>query len=87
MVALLTSPAQLEIEIDGHRYTADAQAGLAELRAPAALGRPRFRILRNGVPVVEKLSDWTIDGHPDVEDPSYVGGSSSRPFVEMPQGQ
>jgi hypothetical protein len=87
MIAFLTSPAQLEIEIDGQHYTADAQAGLAELRAPAAVGRPRFRILRNGVAVVEKLSDWPIEGHPNVEDPSYVGGSSSRAFIELPQGQ
>ena len=56
VIAFLTSPAQLEIEIDGHRYTAEAQAGLAELRAPAAVGRPRFRVFCRelGVPVVEK---------------------------------
>jgi hypothetical protein len=81
MVALLTRPATLEIRQGDSVQRSDADAGLAVLQAPARLGRPILRILRDGKAVAEKLSDWQIAGHPAAEDPLYVGGSSNRPFV------
>jgi hypothetical protein len=83
MIAFLTAPARLEVEIAGRRYGAEVNAGVAELRAPAEIGRPLFRIVRQGTTIVEKLSDWQIEAHPDVEDPSYAGGSSTRPFARV----
>jgi Glycosyl hydrolase family 71 len=81
MVALLTAPATLEIRQGGTVQRSDAGAGLAVLAAPARLGKPDFRILRDGKTVAEKASDWEIVDQPAAEDPLYVGGSSNRPFV------
>ncbi len=81
MVALLTRPATLLIRQGEAVQRLEANAGLSVLRAPARLGRPEFQIVRDGKPVVEKQSDWIINGHPDAEDPLYVGGSTNRAFV------
>jgi hypothetical protein len=35
---------------------------------------------------VDKLGDWPIEANPGVEDPSYVGGESTRAFVATPPG-
>ena len=85
LVALLTRPAVLQIEIAGKRYDRRAQAGLATLQAPATLGRPVFRILRNDHVDVEKVSDWEIGERTDAADPLYVGGSSTRTFCANSQ--
>ena len=84
MVAMLTQPAMLEIEIDGKTYRQQAGAGLVAFRAPAAPGQPEFRILRGGKTIVDKRSDWTIDAHPAASSPLYFGGSSTRAFVPIP---
>jgi glycosyl hydrolase family 71 len=81
MVALLTRPTTLEIRQGDTVQRSDAGAGLAVLQAPARLGRPMLRILRDGKAVAEKASDWEIAGDPAAEDPLYAGGSSNRPFV------
>jgi glycosyl hydrolase family 71 len=81
MIAMLTRPATLEIRQGDTMQRSDAGAGLAVLEAPARLGRPILRILRDGKAVAEKVSDWEIADHPQAEDPLYVGGSSNRPFV------
>ena len=84
MVAMLVQPARLEIEINGQRKDSDVGAGLQALRAPAAPGRPTFRIIRGGKVVVEKVSDWNIEGQPSQHVPDYFGGSSTRTFVPPP---
>jgi hypothetical protein len=81
LVALLTRPATLEIRQGDTVQRSEAGAGLAVLQAPARLGRPMLRIVRDGKAVVEKASDWGIADYPPAEDPLYVGGSSNRPFV------
>jgi hypothetical protein len=81
MVALLTRPATLEIRQGNAVLQSEAGAGLAVLKAPAQIGRPAFRILRDGKTIVEKISDWAIGENPAAEDPLYVGGGSNRPFV------
>lgn len=85
LLALLTRPATLQIEIAGKRFERAAQAGLATLEAPATLGRPVFRILRNDQVEVEKASDWEIGASKDAADPLYVGGSSTRKFCANSQ--
>jgi hypothetical protein len=84
MIAMLVRPATLEIDIGGHVYQQQALAGLTSFRVPAAVGRPRFRIFRDGEARVEKLSDWTIVENPDSASPLYFGGSSTRAFVKVP---
>jgi hypothetical protein len=84
MLGMLTRPATLEIEISGHVYRQKAEAGLTAFRVPAAVGRPRFRILRDGRIALEKLSDWTIEAKPTAISGLYFGGSSTRPFIPIP---
>ena len=84
MVALLRSPATLEINIGGQSYRQEAAAGLSTFRVPAAPGHPSFKIIRGNVVVVEKRSDWTIDAKPDVLNGDYFGGSSTRSFIMPP---
>lgn len=81
MVALLTSPATLEIWQGNKVQRSEAGSGLAVLKTPARIGRPLFRIVREGKTVVEKVSDWEIIGNSSVEDPLYAGGGSNRVFV------
>jgi hypothetical protein len=81
-VALLTLPATLEIRQGDVVQRHDAGPGLTAFRASARIGRPEFRIARDGKTVVEKVSDWRIDEYPSAEDPLYVGGSSNRAFVK-----
>jgi hypothetical protein len=80
MLAFLTQPASIEIEISGQRFKKSAPTGLSALQAPAVPGWPVFRIVRNGQVALEKRSDWEILSNPDRDDPLYVGGSSTRSF-------
>jgi len=84
MLAFLTRPATLEIALGGRVFRQDAPAGLQEFSIPAEPGRPRFSILRNGVPVVQVTSAWVIYRDFTVENPAYFGGSSNRPFIAVP---
>jgi hypothetical protein len=84
LVALLTAPAELEIQIGGARLRQAVGPGLATLTAEAQPGRPVFRIIRKDQVVVEKVSDWTIAANPAAANPVYFGGSSTRPFVKAP---
>jgi len=81
MIAFLTRPAELEIEIAGQKTRVAALAGLAIATAPAQVGRPLFRILRAGKIAVEKESDWQIHAEGNRVDPLYVGGSTTRALV------
>jgi len=78
MIALLTAPATISIELGDTKRSVDTVEGLTTLRVPATEGRPLFRIVRNGRTVVEKVGDWTIEANPDRESALYVGGSSAR---------
>jgi hypothetical protein len=82
MIALLTRPATLLIRQGDAVQRLDANAGLSVLQAPAHVGYPEFQIVRDGKPVIELQSRWSITGHPDAEDPLYVGGSSNRSFIQ-----
>lgn len=82
MLAFLTAPSSIDIEIAGRKYERDVPAGLSTMQVPAQLGRPTFRVVRRGETILEKVSDWVIEEAPDFEDPTYVGGSSNRLFVK-----
>ncbi len=84
MLAFLTEPSQIEIEIGGQVYRGSAPAGLSNFRAPAAVGTPIFRIYRNQSLVLEKPGDWPIEAAPGAASALYVGGSSTRKFVRIP---
>ena len=86
MLAMLTSPATLEIDIGGRSQHMQAGPGLTAFRVPAMAGRPCFRIVRGGQ-VLKKLGDWTISAHPDAASALYFGGSSTRAFVSIPDGR
>jgi hypothetical protein len=84
MIAFLTEPAEIEIEIGRDNTRRHAEAGLAVLAAPAELGRPSFRIIRNGRITLEKQSDWIIYPEANRIDPLYVGGCTTRDFIPAP---
>ncbi len=84
MIAMLTQPATLQIELAGRQVEMSVPAGLQVIKMPASPGRPVFRIIRSGKTIVEKVSDWLIDADAKNANPDYFGGSSSRAFVAIP---
>jgi len=86
MLAFLTQPATLQIDIDGAVVEKGGAAGLVELRIPARVGTPVFRIVRNRHPIIETVGQWRIVAQEPAADPVYAGGSSTRAIVAMPVG-
>jgi hypothetical protein len=84
MLAFLTAPAILEIEINGEISRKSSGPGLVEFRVPASVGTPKFKIIRNEKIVAMTTSPWHIVEQEDVLDPIYAGGSSNRPFIYAP---
>jgi hypothetical protein len=84
MVAMLTAPATLEIDQGGGVERHEAQAGLTAFSVEARVGRPVFRIVRNGQAALETTSAWKISDKGIVENPIYFGGSSTRPWAPSP---
>jgi hypothetical protein len=84
MIAMLTKPATLQIELTGRQVEKSVPAGLQVLTMQASPGRPIFRILRNSKIIAEKPSDWLIDADANKANPDYFGGSSTRAFVAIP---
>jgi len=82
LLAFMKEPGTLEIEIGGKLSRQDFPAGLNSFRVPSALGKPVFRLVRDGQPVVELTGKWEIVGKADYQDLLYRGGSSLR---ELPQ--
>lgn len=83
LLAFLTKPGTLEIEIAGNTYKQEAAAGITSFKVPLALGRPRFRLVRDGAPVIEFESAFEIRDKVEFQDFLYRAGSSSRPPVEL----
>jgi len=82
MLAFLTAPGVLEIEIGGKKYDRDAPAGMTSFKAPLAAGTPIFRLLRSGKVVTEVTSQYPIAEKIVSQDLLYRAGSSSRAPVE-----
>ena len=53
LLAFLTAPATLEVEVDGTTESTAAPAGIQALRVPLREGTPKFRIVRDGGTVAE----------------------------------
>ncbi len=77
LVAFLTAPSSLEIEIAGKVTAIEVGAGLQTLRAPLLEGTPVFRIIRNGKKLEELTSVHPISNEIKVQDPLYKAGSLS----------
>jgi hypothetical protein len=84
MIAMLKAPATLEIRLGDQVTKSEAMEGLQILKMPASVGRPRFRILRDGKVELEKSSDWEIKAGPQTLTADYFGGSSNRKFQALP---
>ncbi|RDV28136.1 hypothetical protein DXV75_04015 [Alteromonas aestuariivivens] len=80
LLAFLTTPATLAIEIDGTTYEQYADAGMTSFKIPLQEGRPVFRILRDNKVIQEMVGKTSINIHDaeDVLDLTYWGMSSLR---------
>lgn len=77
MLAFLTEPATLEIELAGKVHRRDFGRGIYSFTIPAEPGTPTFRIKRNGV-VVESVKGKPIQKYIKVQDMQYHSVSSMR---------
>lgn len=77
MVAILTAPAMLEIELGGSISSKYAEAGITSFTIPLAMGTPTFRIVRDGVVVVSMIGA-NISDNISVQNYLYHGDSSLR---------
>jgi Glycosyl hydrolase family 71 len=78
LVALLSQPGTLEIQLGTTVTSASAAAGLTALRAPLAEGKPTFRLVRNGAAVLSVDGATTISNAITYQDLLYRAGSSTR---------
>ena len=84
LLAFLKEPGTLTIEIGDKTHTLQAPAGITPFYAPLDYGTPRFKLLRDGEPVIDMQSAFTVMDKPvRAHDPLYKGGSSTRPVVPM----
>ena len=74
MLAFLTAPATLEIQVGTRTDRLDAPAGLTSFRVPLAMGKPTFRVVRAGTVVQQVTSTWTIDDAITYQDLLYRAG-------------
>lgn len=85
VVAMLTTPATLEIKLQERNHYFQLEAGFQVVRVPAVPGKVKLILLRNGKRLLVKESDWQIDAYPQKHDALYVGGSTSRNFITVPE--
>lgn len=82
LLAFLTEPGQLSININGHTYTHDASAGITSFKVALQAGTPTFALARNGANVFSFKGGVQIYGSAGlpsgVEDLTYWSGSASR---------
>lgn len=78
LLAFLTVPGTLEIEINGHQVRREAASGMTSFRVPLREGRPIFRLLRNGQPVITLPGALQISNTIDYQDLLYHAGSSTQ---------
>lgn len=78
LLAFLTSPGTLEIEIMGEKKQKDVPAGITSFKIPMKAGRPIFRLLRDGKNVIILPGAFKIKSETDYQNLIYYGGSSSR---------
>ncbi|MCY1062699.1 glycoside hydrolase family 71 protein [Nannocystis sp. SCPEA4] len=76
LLAFLTAPATLEIEVGGEVQTTAAEAGIQSFRVPLVEGTPSFRVVRDGETVAEAVSAFSIDNTIVYQDMLYRSGGS-----------
>lgn len=79
LLAFLTRPGQIEIELAGNTRSLDAPAGITSLTMPLHPGRPTFRLIRDGRNEIACESAFAIVDEAPYQNLLYHGGSSSRP--------
>lgn len=77
MLAFLTAPATLEIELAGQTHTMQADGGLRSFSIPLRPGTPVFRIVRDGR-IVTSVTGKAISDTVKRQDMQYHGVSSLR---------
>ena len=78
MLAMLTAPSTLEIDIGQAKYDRSFNAGLAVMRIPAVPGTPTFSVHRGGKLVATVDGLWKIAASSPIANPVYFGGSGTR---------
>lgn len=78
LLAFLTSPGTLEIEIAGQVTRVDVPAGIQSITAPEAPGVPKFRLRRGNGTVIELESKTNIASHIEWQSLVYHSGGSNR---------
>ncbi|MFT2090330.1 glycoside hydrolase family 71 protein [Paraglaciecola sp. 2405UD69-4] len=78
LLAFLTSPGILEIEINGKQYRQEATYGVTSFKIPLQEGIPIFKIIRNKELVAVANGQQKIDNSIDIQDFTYHGVSSLR---------
>jgi len=76
LLAFLTAPATLEIEVGGAVQSTQAGAGIQSFRVPLVEGTPSFRVVRDGATVAEAASAFAIDNTIVYQDMLYRSGGS-----------
>jgi hypothetical protein len=78
LLALLTTPGELEISVDGETRRQAAPAGMTSFRVPLAPGRPHFALRRDGRAVLTMESDWVIATDYRYQDLLYRAGCTDN---------
>ena len=79
VTAFLTAPATVEVITASGTTSQDLGAGLQTMKAPLPTsGKPRIRVIRNGVAVVNTESQFTVGAMPAEHDVIYRAGGSLR---------
>ncbi|WP_300014151.1 glycoside hydrolase family 71 protein [Pseudonocardia sp.] len=79
VLAMLTAPAEVVVEVDGRETTERQPAGVSTLDAPLAPGTVRATAMRDGATVVSVDSPWTVVAEPVVQDLGYRYTASDPP--------
>ena len=77
LLAFLTAPATLVIDVGGTRHTQAVEAGIQSFRVPLVEGTPVFSIERDESTVVSLTSATPISNTLVYQDPLYHAGSSA----------
>lgn len=78
LLAFLTAPGTLEVELGGQTRRMDAGAGVTSFRVPLANGQPVFRLVRSGRTEITTTPPWTISDQVVYQDLLYRAGSNTR---------
>lgn len=79
VVVFLTAPATVEVITPSGTTARNLQAGMQTFTVPLPFsGRPRFRIMRSDVPVIDFESAFPVGPMPAVHDVTYKAGGSLR---------